>query len=595
VGELSAPRRGTTTVTGNLTDDVVRNAVEAPDAELFSRRKDGKWQSVTAAAFHHDVATVARGLLAVGLQPGDRIALISRTRYEWTLLDYAIWWVGAVSVPVYATSSADQIAGILTDSGAVACVAETTEHRARVEEATAGIAQLKHLWTIDQDALEELRRAGADVSAETLEERRTGIGPEHLATLIYTSGTTGSPKGCMLTHDNFRSELRAVVGDLAELFEVEGASTLLFLPLAHVFARVIQAACVATRVRLGHSADIRNLMADLAEFQPTFILGVPRVFEKIFTSASQRAHGEGKGRTFDAAATTAIQYSRAMDRTRVGPLLRARHRTYDRLVYSSIRSAMGGNTRYAVSGGAPLGPRLAHFFRGIGLPVLEGYGLTESTAALTVNTPGATRIGTVGRPLSGTSARVADDGELLFKGRQVFLGYWHDEPATHEALADGGWLHTGDVGEVDDDGYVRITGRKKEMLVTAGGKSVAPAALEEVVRTHPLVSHCLVVGEARPFVAALVTLDPRAFAEWRKRHGKRGDLDDLTSDPDLVAEIQGVVDEANAAVSQAESIRKFEVLAEDWTEESGHVTPTLKLKRHAILAEYHEAVQRIYA
>jgi len=595
VGEFSAPRTGVVTSTGNLTDDVVANASEAPDAVLFSRKLAGGWHDVTAAAFHEEVTAVARGLLAVGLQPGDRVALISKTRYEWTLLDYAIWWVGAVTVPMYETSSADQIGWILADSGAVGCFAETVEHRARVEEATAGSAQLKNLWIIDHDALAELKAAGDGVTAAALEERRTGVGSEHLATLIYTSGTTGPPKGCMLTHANFRSELKAAVGDLHELFGLEDASTLLFLPLAHVFARVIQVACVMTRVRLGHSADMRSLVADLAEFRPTFILGVPRVFEKVFTSASQRAHGEGKGRAFDAAATTAIEYSRAVDRGRIGPVLRTRHRTFDRLVYADLRSALGGNVRYAISGGAPLGARLAHFFRGIGLPVLEGYGLTESTAALTVNTPQATRIGSVGRPLSGTSARVADDGELLFSGGQIFIGYWHNEQATHEALADHGWLHTGDVGEIDDDGYVRITGRKKEMLVTAGGKSVAPAALEDVVRAHPLVSQCMVVGEARPFVAALVTLDPKAFADWRKRRGKRGALADLTTDPDLVAAIQGAVDEANSSVSQAEAIRRFEVLPDEWTEESGHVTPTLKLRRHAVLAEYDDAVQRIYA
>jgi len=592
--EFSAPPAGVATTTGNLTDDVVRNAAGAPDTVLFSRWIGDGWQDVSAAEFHEQVTAVARGLLATGLEPGDRVALICKTRYEWTLLDYAIWWVGGVTVPIYETSSAEQIGWILSDSGAVACFAETTGHRTRVDDATAGSTSVRHLWVIDEDGLDELRTAGNAVTAPELEDRRTAVGPEHLATLIYTSGTTGRPKGCMLTHANFRSELDAVVEDLGELFDLEGASTLLFLPLAHVFARVIQVACVMTRVRLGHAANIRNLMADLAEFRPTFILGVPRVFEKVFTSASQRAHGEGKGRVFDSAATAAIEYSRAMDRGRIGPLLRARRSAYDRLVYAELRSALGGNARYAVSGGAPLGTRLSHFFRGIGLPVLEGYGLTETTAALTVNRPGAMRVGTVGMPLSGTSARVADDGELLFKGGQVFTGYWHDERATHEALSDDGWLHTGDVGEIDDDGYVRITGRKKEILVTAGGKSVAPAALEDVVRAHPLVSHCLVVGEARPFVGALVTLDPNAVAQWRKKQGKRGDLARLSSDPDLVAEIQHAVDEANATVSQAESIRRFEILPQDWTEEAGHVTPTLKLRRHRILAEYHDVVERIY-
>jgi long-chain acyl-CoA synthetase len=595
VREFTAPLATEVPRMGNLTDDVVRNASEAPEAAVFSRRSGIEWQDVTATGFKDEVETVAKGLLASGIQPGDRVALISKTRYEWTLLDYAIWWVGAATVPVYDTSAAEQIGWILADSAAVACIVETKEHRARLERIKDGLPELKHLWVIEDGALSELASTGEGVGAGELEERRAGVGAEDLATLVYTSGTTGRPKGCMLTHGNFMFEVGVAVDELEDLFDPDDASTLVFLPLAHVFARIIQVGCVRARARVGHSADMTNLVEDLGQFRPTFVLAVPRVFEKVFNAASQKAHSEGRGRIFDAAATVAMDYSRAMDRGRpIGPLLRLRHAAFDRLVYAKLRAALGGRTEHAVSGGAPLGERLAHFFRGVGVTVLEGYGLTETTGALTVNRSDAIRIGTVGRPLGGTSVRVSDDGELLFRGGQVFSGYWHDERATHEALGDGGWLHTGDVGEVDDDGYVRITGRKKEILVTAGGKNVVPATLEDVVRSHPLVSQCLVVGEARPFVAALITLDPESLPQWRAQHQKRGDVAKLVDDPDLVAEIQRAVDDANATVSRAESIRRFEILPVDWTEESGHMTPTLKLKRNVVVRDFQAAIERLY-
>jgi long-chain acyl-CoA synthetase len=525
---------------------------------------------------------------------GDRVALISRTRFEWTLFDYAIWWVGAVTVPIYETSSAEQVGWILSDSGAAACIAETGEHRLTVEKVRGDLPELRHVWTIEDDAVAVLRETGKPVQRGDLEMRRTAVVGGDLATLIYTSGTTGRPKGCMLTHGNFMFEISVAVEGLDELFEMEGASTLLFLPLAHVFARIIQVGCVQRRVRLGHSADVKNLVDDLGDFRPTFILAVPRVLEKVFNSASQQAQSEGKGRVFDAAATTAIDYSRALETGKVGLVLRARRRAFEGLLYRRLRHSLGGRMRYAVSGGAPLGERLAHFFRGMGVTVLEGYGLTETTGALTVNRPDAMRIGTVGKPVGGSSVRVADDGEMLVKGGQVFFGYWRNEKATFETLDDAGWLHTGDLGEIDADGYVHITGRKKEILVTAGGKNVAPAGLEDVVRAHPLVSQCLVVGEARPFVAALITLDPTAIDQWRAQHGKKGRLRELAADADLVAEIQQAVDRANATVSQAEAIRKFDILDTDWTEESGHLTPTLKLKRNVVVRDFANSVERLY-
>jgi long-chain acyl-CoA synthetase len=587
--------------TGNLTDDVVTNGTEHADSVAFSRHVGGGWTDVTAAEFLADVRGVAKGLVAAGIEPGDRIALISRTRYEWTLLDYAIWFAGAVTVPVYETSSADQVEWILTDSGARAVFTESQEHNARVKRFRHALPELHHVWSIEGNGVGILRTLGEDVTDEELEARRTHATPEDLATLIYTSGTTGRPKGCMLTHGNFMFELTVAIEDLEALFapasqdgEAPPASTLLFLPLAHVFARIIQVGCVKARVRMGHSADIKNLLDDFAGFRPTFILAVPRVFEKVFNTASQRAVADGRGKAFGRAADVAIAWSRGIETGRTSLAVRAQHRVFDRLVYAKLRAALGGHCAYAVSGGAPLGERLGHFYRGIGVNVLEGYGLTETTAALTANLPEAQKVGTVGRPLQGTSVRVADDGELLFRGGQVFVGYWHNDDATAQVKDANGWFHTGDVGEIDDEGFVRITGRKKEILVTAGGKNVAPAVLEDRIRAHHLVDQCVVVGDGQPFIAALVTLDPETLPTWAEQHGKSSDVSALLEDPDLLAEIQAAVDSANKAVSKAESIRRFAVLAASWTEEGGQLTPSLKLKRGVVMREHRDDVDALY-
>jgi long-chain acyl-CoA synthetase len=586
--------------TGNLTDAVVRNAREAPGAAVLARRAPdgGGWEDVTAAEFLLQVRAVAKGLVAAGVDAGDRVALVSRTRYEWTLLDYAIWFAGAVTVPVYETSSAEQLGWILSDSAAVAVVAEDAAHLARLREVRGELEALHHVWSFEDNAVGVLTRLGEDVPDEVLEERRTSRTPLDLATLIYTSGTTGRPKGCMLTHGNFLTELGVAVPELHELFDAEDSATLLFLPLAHVFARIIQVGCVQARVRLGHSADIRHLVDDLQAFRPTFVLAVPRVFEKIYNTASQRAMADGRGRLFERAAGTAIAWSRAQDAGRPSLRLRARHTVLDRLVLSRLREALGGRCRWAISGGAPLGERLGHFYRGIGVTVLEGYGLTETTAALTANLPDAQKVGTVGRPLPGTAVRVGDDSELMFRGGQVFAGYWEDDDATREVLDPDGWFHTGDVGEVDDEGFVRITGRKKEILVTAGGKNVAPAVLEDRLRAHPLVSQCMVVGDGRPFIAALVTLDAETLPAWAEAHGRTGRAarpEELVGDPELLAELQDAVDDANRAVSRAESIRRFQVLAGDWTEEGGQLTPSLKLKRSVVMRECREEISSLYA
>jgi long-chain acyl-CoA synthetase len=595
VREYSTPLTIDLPTFGNLTDDVVANAQEAADVAVFSRRgAGGAWEDVSSATFLAEVTAVAKGLVAAGIERGDRVALFSKTRYEWTLLDYAIWFAGAVTVPIYETSSAEQVHWILEDSGAKAVAAEGPEHIARVSAIRAELPALNHVWSFADNAVDVLTALGADVADEEIEKRRTSLTPEDTATLIYTSGTTGRPKGCVLTHGNFMFELGVAVHELDRLFKAEERSTLLFLPLAHVFARIIQIGCVKSRTRLGHSPNITTLVDDLGEFRPTFILAVPRVFEKVFNTASQKATADGHGKIFDKATEVAIGYSRALDKGRVPLLLRAQHALFAKLVYSKLLAALGGNCAYAVSGGAPLGERLGHFYRGIGLTVLEGYGLTETTAALTVNLPDAIKVGTVGRPLGGTTVRVADDGELLFKGGQVFHSYWNNPAATTEALIDDEWFHTGDLGEIDDEGFVRITGRKKEILVTAGGKNVAPALLEDRLRAHPLVDQCIVVGDGEPFIAALVTLDVDAVPSWAGARGKATDLAALVDDPELVAEIQTAVDEANKAVSKAESIRKFVILADSWTEEGGQLTPSLKLKRNVVMKEFREQVEALY-
>jgi long-chain acyl-CoA synthetase len=580
---------------GNLTDDVVHNGTVYADSVAFSIRDHGTWSDITAAQFLAQVRAVAKGLVAAGLEAGDRVALLSKTRYEWTLVDYAVWFAGGVTVPVYETSSAEQVEWILADSAARAVVVETALHHSVVERARKEAPTVEHVWCLDDGAVTELTDLGDDVSDEMLESRRLAVTPSSHATVIYTSGTTGRPKGCTLSHGNFMFEVGVAVEELDELFRAEDGSTLLFLPLAHVFARVIQVAAVRVRIRLGHSADVRHLVADLEGFRPTFILAVPRVFEKVFNTASQNAAADGRSRAFDKAVETAISYSRALDDGRPGMLLRVRHAVFDRLVYSRLRAALGGRCAYAVSGGAPLGERLGHFYRGIGVTVLEGYGLTETTAAVTVNRPDAIKVGTVGRPLGGTAVRVADDGELEVTGGQICEGYWRNPEATAEVLTADGWLRTGDLAEIDDEGFVRITGRKKEILVTAGGKNVAPSTLEDRIRAHLLVDQCMVVGDGRPFIAALVTLDTDAVSLWAKNHGKPGAVQDLVEDEDLRAEIQAAVDDANKAVSQAESIRKFVVLPDAWTEEGGQLTPSLKLQRTVVMHESRHAVDELYS
>jgi long-chain acyl-CoA synthetase len=578
-----------------LPDSVFEHATSAPDDVVFTRKVDGRWAPVTSKEFATEVAALAAGLMAAGVQAGDRVGLMSKTRYEWTLCDYAIWSAGAVTVPIYETSSAEQVQWNLGDSGAVAVIVESADHQKTLDEVMDQLPDCKNAWQIDAGGLEELAASGRDVPADDLEARRRALTADDLATIIYTSGTTGRPKGCELTHGNLLGTGRSANIVLPELFNPDG-STLLFLPLAHVFARLIQVACVESRARMGHTADIKNLLPDFAAFQPTFILSVPRVFEKVYNSSKQKAHADGKGKIFDKAEATAIAYSQALDSGGAGLALKLQHKVFDKLVYSKLRAALGGKVAWAVSGGAPLGARLGHFYRGIGITILEGYGLSETSASGSLNTPAQIRIGTVGRPAPGVTIRIADDGEILMKGEHVYRGYWHNESATAETLVDG-WFHTGDIGELDDDGFLRITGRKKELIVTAGGKNVAPAVLEDRLRAHPLVSQCMVVGDDKPFIACLVTIDQEAIGAWLKGKGKPEDtrVSELVDDDELRAEIQQAVDEANKAVSKAEAIRKFAILAEDWTEEGGQMTPTLKLKRSVVMKQHTDEVEKLYS
>jgi long-chain acyl-CoA synthetase len=590
VAPLVAP-----TLEGTLSDLPERGASEHPDRVAFARRDGAGWSDVTSAEFHRQVRALAKGFVAAGLGVGDRVAIMSKTRYEWTLTDFAAWTAGLVPVPIYETSSAELVKWILDDSGAAAIALESTAHAAIVAEARDDLPGLRDVWQIDSGGLEEVAALGAEVSDDQLDSRRERLDRDSIATIIYTSGTTGRPKGCQLTHQNFMGLTENTVERLAGVVRTDGASTLLFLPLAHVFARFIEVLCVAAGARMGHSADIKNLMSDFATFQPTFILAVPRVFEKIYNTAEQNTTAEGKGKIFAVAADTAIAYSEALDRGGPGIALRAKHAAFDRLVFSKLRTAMGGKVEYAVSGGAPLGPRLGHFYRGIGLTILEGYGLTETTAPATVNTPDLIKIGTVGAPLPGVGVRIADDGEVLVKGVNVFASYRGNEQATRDAMRDG-WFQTGDLGSLDEDGFLRITGRKKELLVTAGGKNVAPAALEDGLRAHPLISQCMVVGDQKPFIAALVTLDEEMWPTWSKNHGLEDVPFDLARTHEAVHEqVQLAVDEANTAVSRAESIRTFRILAGDFTEENGYLTPSLKLKRNVVMKDFADDVERLYS
>ncbi|WP_410578667.1 AMP-dependent synthetase/ligase [Amycolatopsis sp. lyj-108] len=592
--EYSAPAANPVTDDENLADVVWANAERFSDVVSFRRQVDGTWLDITAKDFAAQVLAVAKGMAQAGIAPGDRIGLMSKTRYEWTLIDFAIWAAGAVTVPIYDTSSAEQVHWILSDSAAKGVFVETDEHLATLESVKGRLDTLEHTWQIEAGAVDQLTEQGSELSDDDLHERRRTVKAGDLATIVYTSGTTGRPKGVELTHRNLLAEIRADIAAFPQLME-QGNSLLVFLPLAHVLARAIAVTALSARVTLGHTSDVKNLVADLGTFRPTFVVAVPRVFEKVYNGAKQKAHGDGKGKIFDAAEATAVAYSQAQDTGGAGLGLKIKHALFDKLVFSKLRAALGGRCVAAVSGGAPLGVRLAHFFRGIGVPVFEGYGLTETSAAACVGTQDGFRVGTVGRPVAGTSVRIAEDGEILLKGDVVFGGYFNNAQATAEALEDG-WFHTGDLGELDRDGFLKITGRKKEIIVTAGGKNVAPSGLEDTIKSSPLISQAMVVGDQRPFIGALITIDEEYFPSWKSQHGKPSDasVSDLADDAELRAEVQQAVDQANSAVSQAEAIKKFTILSKDFTEAGGEITPSLKLKRNIVNKNYATDIEALY-
>ncbi|MEU6112339.1 AMP-binding protein [Streptomyces albidoflavus] len=599
--------------TGSLADIPFDNAREAPGEAVLSRKDAaGRWQDLSAADFAADVLALAKGLVATGLEPGDRLAIMARTTYEWTLLDFAAWAAGLVTVPVYPTSSAFQTRWILQNSGAKALAVETAEQAAAIGPERDRLPDLAHLWsfaTSQKDPVGDLGRlkeAGSAVDDEEITRRRTALTPDTTATLIYTSGTTGRPKGCVLTHGNFFAEVDNAIELLHPVFKSvskDPASTLLFLPLSHVFGRMVAIGCLRARVRLGHAPSIKtdDLLADLAGFRPTFLLAIPYVLEKVFNTGRATAEKLGRASSFDRAARIARSWGEATEAqqhgTGPGPGLglRTARALYDPLVYRRIRAALGGRVRYAICGGSPLGRRLAAFYAGAGIEIFEGYGLTETTAAAVVTPPLKPRLGTVGWPLPGGRVKIADDGEVLLGGGHVFTGYWDAESGEVRPGPVDGWFPTGDLGALDEDGYLTITGRKKDILITTGGKNVAPAPLEDWLRAHPLVGQCMVVGDDRPYITALLTLEPEGIAHWRKMRKKEElTTEELVGDPELLEALQKAVDDANKLVSRAESIRRFTVLPVDFTEEGGHLTPSLKIKRPAVEKDFAEEIEAMY-
>jgi long-chain acyl-CoA synthetase len=562
---------------------------------MLSRPLGDGWQSVTAKEFEAEVKATAKGLIAAGVNIGDRVAIMSRTRYEWTILDFAVWYAGGCVVPIYDTSSAEQIDWILNDSGSVAIIVETPALRDLVK--TVQPAHTKKMWTMTENVLATLAYDGSSISDEEIEKRRSALLPETLATLIYTSGTTGKPKGVQLTHANFLSECGNVVQAASELFLKPGGSTLLFLPVAHVFGRMVQIGSVAAGLHLAHCSDpVGRLPLDLASFKPTFVLAVPRIFEKVYNGAEAKADAAGKGKIFRKAAEIAIEYSKGIESGKISPMLKFKHGLFDKLVFSKIRHGLGGRVEAAISGGAPLGERLGHFYRGAGITILEGYGLTETTAGATLNLSKRIKVGSVGLPIPGTTIKIAEDGEVLIQGPIVMQGYWKNDAANAEVFSGDRWFHSGDLGKLDDEGFLYIVGRKKELIVTAGGKNVAPAVLEDRLRAHPLISQCMVVGDNQPFIASLITIDQDALKTWVTANKKEGaSLADLTNDPALISVIQSAVDEANKAVSRAESIRKFTILPTDFTIAGGQLTAKLSLKRHVIGKEFAAEIAALFA
>ena len=596
--ELSVPANIPPIVSGNVTDHIEELVARNPHFPSLSVQTDEQWTIVTAEAFASQVRSVAKGLIAEGLAAGERVAILSRTRYEWTVADYAIWYAGCITVPIYETSSPEQVEWIISDANVVATFFEAERTTHAFTPIAAKVPHMTRSYIFGNDVLAELSSKGMRISDDELTARRTSAKPSDPATLIYTSGTTGQPKGCIITHGNLMAEVDTLVKGIPEVFDVPEASTLIFLPLAHVFGRLIQVAMLRGEVTIGHCPNPVALLKDLSSFKPTFLLAVPRVFEKVFNGSAAKAHEASpvKGKIFDSAAKVAIAYSEALDHGHMSKGLALKHGLFDKLVYSKIRHAMGGRVTHAISGGAALGSRLGHFYRGLGLIILEGYGLTESTAGSTLNLPSSLKIGSVGRPLPGTGVRIEPDGEILLKGPHIFAGYWNNETATAQAMTSDGWFRTGDIGEIDGDGFLRITGRKKEIIVTAGGKNVAPAVLEDRLRANPVISQCVVVGDNKPYIGALITLDQDALPQILSANNiEAAPMSQLAANSDLRALVQKAVNSANEAVSNSEAIKKFSILLEDFTIDNGYLTPKMTIRRHLIVQDFAKDIEALYS
>ena len=595
--ELSVPANIPPIASGNVTDHIEELVARNPQFPSLSIQTDEQWTTVTAEQFRSQVRSVAKGLIAEGLAAGERVAILSRTRYEWTVADYAIWYAGCITVPIYETSSPEQVEWIISDANVVATFFEAERTTHAFTPIAAKVPHMTHSYIFGNDVLAELSSKGMHVSDDELNARRTSAKPSDPATLIYTSGTTGQPKGCIITHGNLMAEVDTLVKGIPEVFDVPEASTLIFLPLAHVFGRLIQVAMLRGEVTIGHCPNPVALLKDLSSFKPTFLLAVPRVFEKVFNGSAAKAHEASpvKGKIFDSAAKVAIAYSEALDHGHMSKGLALKHGLFDKLVYSKIRHAMGGRVTHAISGGAALGSRLGHFYRGLGLVILEGFGLTESTAGSTLNLPSSLKIGSVGRPLPGTGVRIEPDGEVLLKGPHIFTGSWNNETATAQAMTSDGWFLTGDIGELDSDGFLRITGRKKEIIVTAGGKNVAPAVLEDRLRANPIISQCVVVGDNKPYIGALITLDQDALPQILSANNiEAAPMSELAANPDLRALVQKAVNSANEAVSNSEAIKKFSILLEDFTIDNGYLTPKMSIRRHLIVQDFAKEIDALY-
>ena len=580
----------------NITDLLEERVAETPDRPLFATPNGDGWTDITATEFRNQVVRLAKGFAAAGVNPGDRIAFMCKTSYEWTLVDFALHYAGAVMVPVYETSSALQLQWLLSDSGARGIMLETAAQFERFEEIRDEVTGVDLVWRLDEGAISTLTASGSDIDDAEIDRRRNLASGDDIATLIYTSGSTGRPKGCVLTHSNFVDLSRNAAAVLPEVIKEPGASTLLFVTLAHVFARFISVLAVHGGVRVGHQPDTTQLLPALGSFQPTFLLAVPRVFEKVYNSAEQSTEAEGKGKIFRAAAKVAIAHSEALDEGKVPFGLSLKFKLFDALVLSKLRAKLGGRVKFAVSGSAPLSHYLAHFYRSLGIKILEGYGLTETTAPVSVNLASRFKIGTVGPALPGHSIRIAEDGEIEVKGLDVFKEYWNNPEATAEAFTEDGFFRTGDIGSLDADGYLTITGRKKEIIVTAGGKNVAPAMLEDPVRSNTIISEIVVVGDQKPFIAALIALDPEMLPAWLKNQGENPEmsLEEASQHPKVIAEVQRAIDRANKYVSRAESIRKFTILKTTFIEANGHLTPKMSIKRDNILRDFASDIADLY-